>query len=293
MSFDITPFSSDLARWETFSSWMLGALLAAAAIETILKFEKISKRFPRVEYWLGWAAAVTLLLGAFGEIISHSNRTILTAKIVATLNASAGAAHERAAELEKTAAELRVEARRADERTAILEKDTEGLKLRAKEAERDTAAANKRGAELSLDLERLKRDSIEQKSIIAPRKISDQAKSRFIRYARGRGQPVSLLLSPLQEPRSFGSVEIRPLLQEAKYKVNIINLEILPKEEGLVVCDNGNGEGRLYNFLRRAGIHARRIAANAKDRPAFCEPDFGLTPTIRVYVGQKLAQSAR
>lgn len=293
MSFDITPFSSDLAWWETFSSWTLGLLLAAAAIETILKFEKISERFPGLEYWLGWAAAVTLLIGAFGEIISHSKRTIVTAKIVATLNASAGAAHERAAELEKTAAELRVEARRADERTATLEKDTEGLKLRAKEAERDTAAANKRVAELTLDLERLKRDSIEQKTMIAPRKIAEHARTRFIRFARGKGQSVSLLLSPLQEPRSFGSFEVKPLLQEAKYKVNIVNLESLPKEDGLVVCDNGNGEGRLYNSLRKAGISARRIAANAKDRPNFCEPEFGLTPTIRVYVGQKLAQGAR
>ena len=297
---NIELLKSSLSFWEGFSYWCLLALVVVPVADWILEFTSWLES-EAIKRKLSSGVAIVLIVAAMGEVLAHTRRAALTHEIFGILQEETNAANVKAAEAIERAAVANKLAEEAKERAAVANKLAEEAKERAGIAYESAAKANEQtakvqvvAAELSLkNAERQKEIGALRKDI-SVREISDAQRDAFTDAIEGRKQIITLILPDDPEPRAYGDEVIKPLFQKAIFTVKIEDLKGSDKHTGIIVCENGGNEAKLFRALRKAKIPARLFRESSPNRPDYCSaPPFTPTPTMRVFVGYRVTARGR
>jgi len=288
--------------------WSEIGLLVFAALVAIGLIGEYKK--PQSERWKGLSDAFEMLviIGVVGEVIfdglifGFSGRlTVIQDTAVEQATISASAATKNAGIANKAAGEANERAGKADERAGLANKAAgEAYKL-AGEANERAGQAHERAGQLEVRAEEVRQENLklqrqvvdlrtrqaEQEKKISVRDISDANQEIFTGSIAGNKRPITLILPDDQEARAYGDERVKPMLQGAGFVVKPEDLKGTSKYVGIIVCDNGAQEVKIFQALRKAKIQARLFSERKKDRPDFCNQPFAGAQTARVFVGQR------
>lgn len=208
-----------------------------------------------------FASSITL------EVLQSAN--VENARIEAsTANRAAGEANERAGEANKLAGEANERAAKANERADQLE--NENLKLRQQMAGV--------GGRISV---------VENRT--ADRDIDGDQRRTIRRHIDGHRRPVTIVRLDDREAHDFAG-KLHKALTAAHFVVTETDFGHTSPLVGVIVCENGGAEVKLFDALKAADIAAERRPSTDKyvqDHPPECQPDFTRPTAIRIFVGQR------
>jgi hypothetical protein len=238
----------------------IGLLLVSAVVAAGLIGEYRKKKDER---WLGLSDVFELLVivGVVGEIFfdglifGFSERlTVIQDEAVETATTSAGQAGKVAGAAYERAAKL----------------ENENLKLRQQMAGQ--------GGRIS---------AVENKT--ADRDIDSGQRHTIRRNINGHRRPVTIVRLDEREAYTFAG-KLDEALTAAHFAVTKVDFGHTSPLTGVIVCENGGAEVKLFEALKAADITAERRASTDKyvqDHPPECQTDFAHATAIRIFVGQR------
>jgi hypothetical protein len=173
-----------------------------------------------------------------------------------------------------------------NERAEKLEQGNLGLKKDLADTQRQLADSQR---ELQKQIERQggRLSTVEEKT--ADRDISDHQRRIIRGKINGRRRPVTIVRLDDREAHAYAD-KLDKALTAAHFAVTKLDFGHTSPLTGVIVCENGGAEVKLFDALKAADMAPERRPSTDKytqDHPPECQPDFAHPTAIRIFVGQR------
>jgi hypothetical protein len=124
----------------------------------------------------------------------------------------------------------------------------------------------------------------------ADRDIGSSQRRSFENNIHGHARAIVVVLLNEREPRAYGTV-IANMLTNAHFAVRKIDFIYTSPSTGVIVCENGAADTKLFRALKRAEIatELRHVTTKyVQDHPAECQDDS--PDETKIFIGQRPAR---